>query len=445
MRRVIKHSIKTAALSAAVFFVSTYTYANIVSDYEDTFIVRSVNQHPEVVEKFNAIEQKAIEIGQIVADDSLKINLSNHSKMPWRTNADESTDLKRKADVDDDSKQHDLVLTLDKTLLDFGLVENRVDAEEASKLSIKLDYLNTFEVVLKKLINTSIALERSKQSAKYIERTIHDTNDAINNIKHRFELGTGTISQVRQAQLMLLELETSLATLDREYENSRQILKKEFIIDEQQAKIIANRAIKFHQNLKGSQDDIELINALYIIKYQRSSDMLNHQKSAIRSQIEAVDSSNYPKLGITVTAVGFDWNHRIEEYELYGALNLSMPLYDGGSSSNKKRGLEFQIKMLLDREIALKNSKDTELNDLINRVAKFNIELKLSKSRLLNLTEKLGQIEQRMLASEEVSIEKLQTTLSLEKEKLKISEYQYYLAGMNVDFLALAEILTQRW
>ena len=443
MKRVIKHSIKTAALSAAVFFVSTYTYANIVSDFEDTFIVRSVNQHPEVVKKFNAIEQKSIEIGQIVADDSLKINLSNRSKMPWKTNTENSVVSGRFSDVTE--KQHDLVLTVDKTLLDFGLVDNKVDAEEANKLSIRLDYLNTFEVVLKKLINTSIALERSKQSSKYIERTIRDTNAAINNIKQRFKLGTGTISQVRQAQLLLLELETSLATLDREYENSRQILKKEFKIDEQQAINIANRAIKFQQKIKGSQDDIELINALYIIKYQRSSDMLNHQKSAIRSQIEAVDSSTYPKLGVTLTAIGFDWNHKIEEYEMYGALNLSMPLYDGGSSSNKKRGLEFQIKMLLDREIALRNSKDAELNDLINRVAKFNIEYKLSKSRVLNLTEKLRQIKQRMQYSEEVSIEKLQTTLSLEKEKLKISEYQYYLAGMNVDFLALAEILTQRW
>jgi outer membrane protein TolC len=443
MKRVIKHSIKTAALSAAVFFVSTNIYANVVSDFENTFIVRSVNQHPEVVKKFNAIEEKAIEIGQIVADDSLKISLSNRSKMPWKTNTEDSAVDGRFSDVTE--KQHDLVLTLDKTLLDFGLVDNQVDAEEANKLSIRLDYLNTFEVVLKKLVNTSIALARSKQSSKYIERTIHDANDAINDIKHRFKLGTGTISQVRQAQLLLLELETSLATLDREYENSRQILKKEFKIDEQQAKIIANRAIKFHQKLKGSQDDIEQINAQYIIKYQRSSDMLNHQKSAIRSQIEVVDSSAYPKLGITLTAVGFDWNHEIKDYEMYGALNLSMPLYDGGSSSNKKRGLEFQIKMLLDREIALKNSKDTELNDLINRVAKFDIEYKLSKLRLLNLTEKLGQIKQRMQASEEVSIEKLQTTLSLEKEKLKISEYQYYLAGMNVDFLALAEILTQRW
>jgi len=443
MKRVIKHSIRTAALSAAVFFVSTYTYANIVSDFEDTFIFRSVNQHPEVVKKFNAIEQKAIEIGQIVADDSLKINLSNRSKMPWKTNTKDSVVSGRFSDVTEE--QHDLVLTLDKTLLDFGLVDNKVDAEEANKLSIKLDYLNTFEIVLKKLINTSIALARSKQSSKYIERTIRDTNDAINDIKHRFQLGTGTISQVRQAQLLLLELETSLATLAREYENSRQILKKEFKIDQQQAKIIADRAIKFHKNLKGSQYDIELINALYVIKYQRSSDMLNHQKSAIRSQIEAVDSSTYPKLGITLTTVGFDWNHKIEEYEMYGALNLSMPLYDGGSSSNKKRGLEFQIKMLLDREIALKNSKDTELNDLINRVAKFDIEYKLSKLRLLNITEKLGQIKQRMQASEEVSIEKLQTTLSLEKEKLKISEYSYYLAGINVDFLALEEILTKRW
>ena len=106
--------------------------------------------------------------------------------------------------------------------------------------------------------------------------------------------------------------------------------------------------------------------------------MLNHQKNAIRSQIKAVDSGNYPQLGVTLTYVGFDWNHRIKEYELYGALNLSIPLYDSGSSANKKRGLEYQIKMLLDREAALDSSKNTELNDLIDRTTKFNIEYKLS-------------------------------------------------------------------
>ncbi len=440
MKRVIKHSIKTAALSVAVFFVSIQS---IASEFEDKFTVRSVNQHPDVVKKFNAVEEKALTIEQIVADDSLNVQLSNRSRMPWSSNVTINSPDNRYTDTR--KTTHDLVLTADKTLLDFGLMDNKVAAEESNKLSIKLDYLNTFELTLKKLINNSISMTRSKQSIKQIEQSIYHAKSSIDQIKQRFRLGAGTISQVRQAQLLLLELETSLATLTREYENSRQILKQEFTIDERQAKIIANRAINFHNSIKGSQYDIEQIDALYIIKYQRSSEMINHQKNAIRSQIKAVDSGNYPQLGITLTAVGFDWNHKIEEYELYGALNLSMPLYDGGSSSNKKRGLEFQIKMLLDREVALESSKNTELNELIDRITRFNIEYKLSNLRFTNLSEKLKQITMRMSGSEEVLIEKLQTTLSLAKEKIKIREYDYYLASMNINFLSLSEQLAQRW
>jgi len=443
MNRVIKRSIKTAALGAAVFFMSVQAIAEINTDFEDKFTVRSVNQHPDVVRKFNAVEEKALLIGQIIADDSLKINLSNRSKMPWKNNTENSDDDDRKKSAID--KTHDLILTADKTLLDFGLVDNNVAAEESSKLAVKLDYLNTFELTLKKLINNAISLTRTRQSIKLIEQSIYHTESTIGKIKQRFELGTGTISQVRQAQLSLLELETSLSNLIREYENSRQILKQEFKIDGNQAKIIANRAIDFHQSIKGSQYDIEKIDGLYVIKFQRSSEMINHQKNAIRSQIKAVDSGNYPRLGITLTAVGYDWNHKIDEYELYGALNLSMPLYDGGSSSNKKRGLEFQIKMLLDREAALDSSKNTELNDLIDRTTKFNIEYKLSQLKYANLEEKLQRIKQRMSASEEVLNEKLQATLSLAKENIKITEYDYYLASMNVDFLSLTEILAQHW
>jgi hypothetical protein len=122
-----------------------------------------------------------------------------------------------------------------------------------------------------------------------------------------------------------------------------------------------------------------------------------------------------------------------------------MPLYDGGTSSNKKRGLEFQIKMLLDREVALDSSKNTELNELIDRTTKFNIEYKLSQLKYSNLEEKLKRINLRMGSSEEVLNEKLQTTLSLAKENIKITEYDYYLASMNIDFLSLTEILAQHW
>jgi hypothetical protein len=101
--------------------------------------------------------------------------------------------------------------------------------------------------------------------------------------------------------------------------------------------------------------------------------------------------------------------------------------------------------MLLDREAALESSKNTELNDLIDRTTKFSIEHKLALQRLINLTGKLKRIKLRMSGSEEVLNEKLQTTLSLAKEKLKISEYQYYLAEMSIDFLSLTEILAQRW
>ena len=109
MKRVVKHLIKTAALSAAVFLLSMQAIAEVDSDFEDKFIVRSVNQHPDVVRKFNAVEEKALAIGQIIADDSLKINLSNRSKMPWKTNTENSTVDGRFSDVTE--QKHDLILT----------------------------------------------------------------------------------------------------------------------------------------------------------------------------------------------------------------------------------------------------------------------------------------------------------------------------------------------
>ena len=448
MKRAVKGSIKTSALISAVVFFGAINIvqANTNKAFEDVFIVRSVNQHPDVVEKFNAIEQKSIEIGQIIADDSLKLNLSNRSRMPWKTNVKEdevnSDDPNRFNDID--KKTHDLLLTADKTLIDFGLIDNRISAEKNNQMSIELEYLNTFEATLQKLINTSIQLTRSKKSLRRVEKTLNKAKQSITAIKKRFELGAGTLSQVRQAQLLLLELESNHSIIARDYKNSRQILNQDFQIDVNQAQIIAHKMLKITQKLQGSQLDVELVNYLYTPKYQRSSEMINYQKTGLRAEIKSIKSGNFPRLGVSLTAVGYDWDHKIEDYELYGSLNLSMPLYDGGTSNNKIRGLEFEIKMLLDREVSLERYKNTTLTDLIDRLSKLKINHKLAQLRSDNIREKLAQIQQRMTASEEGLMDNLQTTLSLDKEELSISEYPFYLATMSIDFLALSEILMQQ-
>ena len=209
----------------SIALVATLSFA----DTTDLLLVSSsVSSHPSVVKKANEVKLKGINVDQIIAENGLKINLSTRSKLPLLYAIDDTDNLNRTSSLD--TMYFDGVVTLEKNLYDFGVVENKIHAEKLREKALQLEYLEVFEKILQKLLNTVNDVSRINAELDNLESNIIVANKSIEEIKLRFSSGVGTVMEVRQAQLLLLDLETEAQNLQRERISRLTILRDEFDI-----------------------------------------------------------------------------------------------------------------------------------------------------------------------------------------------------------------------
>jgi outer membrane protein TolC len=248
---------------------------------------------------------------------------------------------------------------------------------------------------------------------------------------------------VRQAQLLLLDLETEAQNLREERTTKLVILRDEFSISSDDLGIV-NRAIaQFERKLFNSKQNMHSVinNA---ITYQRSKQVIDLEKSALSSQIKSLKSENMPQLSVSVTGITYDITRGLGEYELYGGVNLTMPLFDSGLSNVKQRGLTYRIKVQNDIMNSLDQDKSLEINKLRNKYQNLQIKNNSAEQRHQNLAEKFRQIQQRAAVVDEGLITKLQTQLHLANTKRDLLAYPYHLQSLNIDYWALNELLIEK-
>ena len=135
---------------SSIALVVTLSFADTT---DLSLVSSSVSSHPSVVKKANEVILKGINVDQIIAENGLKINLSTRSKLPLLYAIDDADNLNRTSSLD--TMYFDGVVTLEKNLYDFGVVENKINAEKLREKALKLEYLEVFEKILQKLLNTS--------------------------------------------------------------------------------------------------------------------------------------------------------------------------------------------------------------------------------------------------------------------------------------------------
>ena len=420
----------------ALSIVSTLVFA------DETLIFSSINNHPNVVEKANEITLKGINIDQILAEDGLKVNLSTKTKLKIDEQGDKTSEnLSRVENLTRDYL--DLEITLRKNLYDFGVVEYKLDAENNRKKALELEFQQIFEKTLQKLLNTANDIGRINTVLDNLNSSIVTAKTSISEIRTRFTSGIGTVMDVRQAQLMLLDLETEAQVLNKEYEAKITILKAEFDISKGEIGAVADKLEMFEKQLIANQNGIDKMigEALH---YPRSEKIIKLEKYALNSQIKVLKSEDMPQLNANITSIVYDITRGSDERQVYGGINLTMPLFDGGLSNVKKRGLTYKIKVQDDRLDALNQEKLLELNKLTKKYQSLQIEYDSAQEKLTNLTEKLAQITQRMAVVDEGLLTKLQTQLQLAKIKRDLLAYPYSMQSLNIDYWALSERLIEK-
>jgi len=421
-------------ISIAIF--SLHAVANSVNL---SLISNSVSTHPKVVEKANEITLKGISVDQILAENGLKINLSTKSKLPISHSL--NTNIARADDLDREFL--DGVVTLNKSLYDFGVVEFKSDAEILRKEALKLEYRQAFSTTLQKLLNTANDAVLLSKVLSSLDSDIESAKQSIEEIKLRFTTGIGTIMDVRQAQLSLLDLQTEVQNLTEELLVKKAILKNEFGIETSDYKSVNNVILQFDQQLKNNKQSIGFV-INNPVNYERSKQIINYEKSALSSQIKSLKSENMPQLNASITGVVYDLTREADEHEIYGGINLTMPLYDSGLSEVKKRGLVYRIKVQDDMMSALNQDKLLELNKLSKKYQSLQIEHNTATKKQVNLAEKLAQTTQRAAVVDEGLLTKFQTQLQLNKTKRDLLSYPFKTQSLNIDYWALNEQLIDK-
>ena len=416
--------------------VANVSFANTS---ELVLVSHSISKHPKVMEKANEITLKGINIDQLLAEDGLKINLSTKSKLSIKHNL--NVNQSRADDLDREFL--DGVVTINKNIYDFGVVEYKKNAEVLRKEALKLEYQQVFSTTLQKLLNIVNDVARVKTVLVKLRSDLVKTKASIDEVKLRFTSGIGTVMDVRQAQLSLLDLETEIQTLRRDRDTNLVILRDEFSLSQSDLKWINSAINQFNNKLTANKQDVALV-INQLINYQRSVDIINLEKSALNSQIKSLKSENMPQLSASVTGIAYDVTRGLDEYELYGGINLAMPLFDSGLSKVKQRGLTYRIKVQNDMMNALNQDKSLALNKLIKKYKNLQIEKNNAVQKQANLTEKLSQIIQRMAVVDEGLLSKLQTQLQLAKIKRDLLAYPYHIKSINIDYWSLNEQLIEK-
>ena len=419
----------TITLSASLALANT-TELSLVSS--------SVSKHPSVVEKANEIVLQGISVDQIIAEDGLKINFSTQSKLPLTFKGLSGSKLDDALDTYVDG-----VVTFNKNLYDFGVVDNKINAEKSRKEALKLEYSKVFEITLQKLLNTVNDVARINTVLTELELNIATTKALIAKIKLRFTSGIGTVMDVRQAQLLLLDLETEVQTLRRERNTKLVILRDEFGIVQSDLGVVNKAISQFNKELTANKQSVSSM-ITKAITYQRSIKIIDLEKSALNSQIKSLKSENMPQINANITGIAYDMTHSLDEYEVYGGINLNIPLFDSGLSNVRQRSLTHRIKVQGDMLNALNQDKSLALNKLTKNFQNMQIRYNSAQKKQVNLSEKLSQLVQRMAVVDEGLLTKLQTQLQLAKTERDLLAYPYNMQSINIDYWSLNEQLLEK-
>jgi outer membrane protein TolC len=180
------------------------------------------------------------------------------------------------------------------------------------------------------------------------------------------------------------------------------------------------------------------------IQYNRSIEIISSEKSALNSELNSIQSENMPQINMSATAIIYDVTRGLSEYELYGGVTLTMPLFDSGLSSVRQSDLLHKYKIQDDMIDALNQDKSLALNKLIKNYQDLQIEYNNAQQKHTNLSEKLAQLILRMAVVDESLFTKLQTQLELANTKRSLLSYPYYMHSLNINYWALNERLMEK-
>ena len=206
---------------------------------------------------------------------------------------------------------------------------NRLHAE---RLSYEMQLARLSQDMLRLLMQ----IESGKQDIAIGQASLREVVSHQEAVEAQGQAGTLGLARVREIKLLLLDAELELQRTKRAVAESITQLEATYRIGYDEALPL------LHLFLARSETSFPFIEP----EMWREVRVLDYRIQAEQASLRAISHEGFPVLDSVFETTFFDMTDFESEYQIVGRLEMSMPLYDGGSRRAREQEKDWQLREL---------------------------------------------------------------------------------------------------
>lgn len=308
-----------------------------------------------------------------------------------------------------DDKNIDGIFRLTQPIYDASRSELSKQIAENDRAVAKLLVVVEAETAAADIINVGLNYYFQQQIHDHYTEQLATLKAVTSRIYERVELGASRISDLREARLMELEVEIALSQAERQMD----LIEKDMIA---RFKLTPDQILPYtHDFINIRPDEVLIENSENIRQVQR----LDIQIQSLDFEHQRLKGERRPSISAHVDTTLFDIDSFSHEYEVVGRLQMTLPIYDGGSNKARKNENEWRRRGLMSERANLIRSHSSQTQRIISDHRQSVEALKEINEQIAEMEERLKSVQARegQTQSEPLAIARLLSELSQAKAR----------------------------
>ena len=299
-----------------------------------------------------------------------------------------------------DGKGTDASVVLRQLVYDWGVTPRDVKISTGKALRADLERRESVNTILLELLEQVFDYDTLAYSVARYKELVALTEDLLGNVEKKYRLGSGTLTEVKELRLHMLERETQLKSATLDLALAEKKLRKVYEIDIARAQAVKS----FYQEMRTLLP--ELGDFTRSLSYRLNLRDINNAEI----ELSKITRGRFPKIEAEITGRVWDLqqsqncgdiigtspfgtpqrlSNDCRSSEVTGRFLLTMPLYDGGERSNRYRVVKYELRQYRAQQQALRKEfvrqaaeLGRQISDMTRRSNELDKQYKELSSRL---------------------------------------------------------------
>lgn len=345
-------------------------------------LVNILESHPSYIASVEAFCTRVfgVNVSKSTYFPKLSLSLSSGDKMVDKTTR--SDEFGGVNSPEYDGKGTDATLVLRQLVYDWGVTPRDIKISSGKALRANLERYQVLNTVLSQMLQLVFDYDRFAYSVSRFEELVTLTDELVKNAETKYKRGSGTLTEVKELRLHMLERETRLKSARLDLGLAEKNLTKVYGISVDFASGVKAHYLQLRPEFPKTDDFTKSL------AYRLNLRDINNAETALAK----ITRSRFPKVEAEITGRAWDLQEEQDcgdvigasslgspqrilndctSSEVTGRLLLTMPLYDGGEKTNQHRVVRSELKQFRATQNASRRDYDRQSAEYIRQIGDF--------------------------------------------------------------------------